>query len=180
PQSLSVESPSRVDGAPVQVTMQLDDKPVQGSPQAPSLAEWRWPQLKLTELVRDASTPFELDLSIKEVGSHLSCTLKYAGDLFELETIEGIATGWKMLLQGAAKHVRRPVGRIAMLSLTERHQVLYGFNDTAVAYPHGRLVHELFEEQARLTPDAIAVVHGAQSLTYAELDARANRLARFL
>ena len=62
----------------------------------------------------------------------------------------------------------------------DREKVLMRFNDTAVPYPQDRLIHELFEEQVRCTPDAIAVVSEEQSLTYAQLNAKANQLAGLL
>ena len=62
----------------------------------------------------------------------------------------------------------------------QRQQILVAWNDTAGDYPQGKCVHELFEEQARRTPDAIALVAGDLSLSFAELDARAGRLARSL
>ncbi|UYK68638.1 AMP-binding protein [Xanthomonas sacchari] len=67
-----------------------------------------------------------------------------------------------------------------MLDDAERRQVLVDFNATAQDYPHDRLIHQLFEEQAARTPQAIALVCDTQTLTYAELDARANRLAHYL
>ncbi|WP_229636521.1 AMP-binding protein, partial [Pseudomonas syringae] len=59
-------------------------------------------------------------------------------------------------------------------------QVLESFNDTAAAYPADKLLHQLFEEQAAQQPDALAVVDETASLTYGELNARANRLAHYL
>lgn len=59
----------------------------------------------------------------------------------------------------------------------ERRKVLHEWNDTAVPYPTDRCLHELFERQAALTPGAVALVFGAQRLTYAELDRRANHVA---
>jgi len=66
------------------------------------------------------------------------------------------------------------------LSASEREWVLKRFNDTAAAYPSEQSLHELFEEQAERTPDAIAVLYEAQQLSYRELNVRANRLAHFL
>jgi len=62
----------------------------------------------------------------------------------------------------------------------ERDQVLRGFNNTDRAYPLEKLIHELFEEQVERTPDAVAVLHEGQSLTYAQLNGKANQLARHL
>lgn len=66
-----------------------------------------------------------------------------------------------------------------ILPAQEREQLLVGFNQTEVAYPEG-LVHELFEEQVRLNPEATAVVYGDASLSYAELNLRANQIAHRL
>ncbi len=69
---------------------------------------------------------------------------------------------------------------LEMLSAAERRQLLYEWNDTAVEYPSGQCMHELFEAQAEKTPEAIAVVYDGASLSYAELNRRANRLAHYL
>jgi len=70
--------------------------------------------------------------------------------------------------------------RISLLSAAERDQVLYGWNETSAVYPADRCVHELFEEQARRSPEATAVMMGERRLSYGELNRRANRLARWL
>ena len=67
-----------------------------------------------------------------------------------------------------------------MLAASERNQVVTEWNDTAVAFPVGLLMHELFEAQVQRTPERTALVVGATALTYAELDARANRIAQAL
>jgi len=69
---------------------------------------------------------------------------------------------------------------LSILPDSERHQVIDLFNATQVAYPQEKLIHELFEEQVERTPEAVAVVCEGQSLTYAELNAKANQLARCL
>ena len=72
------------------------------------------------------------------------------------------------------------IDRLPILSETERHQVLYEWNATAMEYPSGKCVHELFEEQVAKTPKAVAVVFEESELTYGELNGRANRLAHYL
>ena len=62
----------------------------------------------------------------------------------------------------------------------ERHKLLIEWNATGAAYPRDKCVHELFEEQAARTPDAVAVVHDGRTLTYSQLNARANQLAHHL
>ncbi|WP_267118737.1 hypothetical protein, partial [Xanthomonas sacchari] len=68
----------------------------------------------------------------------------------------------------------RPLVELDVLPAAERQTLLVDFNATARDYPHDRLIHQLFEEQAARTPQAIALVCDTQTLTYAELDARAN------
>jgi amino acid adenylation domain-containing protein len=82
--------------------------------------------------------------------------------------------------QKAALGARQPHERAAPLASRELEQVLYLFNNTKVPYPHERLIHEVFEGNASRNPEAMAVVHGSQRLTYAELNAKANQLARHL
>jgi amino acid adenylation domain-containing protein len=83
------------------------------------------------------------------------------------------------LLEQAAEDPARPVGDLEMLSPDERRQLLEDWNDTAVDTPAACL-HTLVEAQATRTPDAVAVVCGEEHLTYAALNAQANRLARHL
>jgi non-ribosomal peptide synthetase component F len=75
---------------------------------------------------------------------------------------------------------RRSVARLELMSPAERAQVMEGWNATELPYPDGGCVHELFERRAEETPGAIAVVFAGGELTYAELNARANRLAHHL
>ncbi len=74
----------------------------------------------------------------------------------------------------------RTLASMPMVTEEERRTLLIEWNDTATAYPLADCVHQQFEAQARRTPDAVALVCGEQQLTYRELDARANRLARYL
>lgn len=72
------------------------------------------------------------------------------------------------------------VSELSCLPEKQRQKVLYKWNDTAVEYPKNNCVHELFEAQVAKTPDAVAVRFNEQYLTYAELNKRANQLARYL
>jgi amino acid adenylation domain-containing protein/thioester reductase-like protein len=73
-----------------------------------------------------------------------------------------------------------PAMSLLILPESERRHLLDGFNTTREDYPQGRLIHQLFEDQVRRLPSAVAMTHGERSVTYAELNAAANRLARFL
>jgi len=85
-----------------------------------------------------------------------------------------------MLLEGAAADPERRISELPLMREEARRRVLVEWNRTEVDYPRDRCVHELFEEQAARTPDAVAVVSEDRSLTYGELDRRANQLAHHL
>ena len=74
----------------------------------------------------------------------------------------------------------RPLSDLSMLSEGERQQLLVDWNQTEVAYPKDRCIHQLMEEQVERTPDATAIVFEDQRLTYRQLNDRANQLARYL
>ena len=74
----------------------------------------------------------------------------------------------------------RAVRTLEVLPAAERHRLLYEWNDTEVEYPSDKCVHELFEEQAEKTPEAVAVVYEDEQLSYGELNRRANQLAHYL
>ncbi|MFF9317179.1 amino acid adenylation domain-containing protein [Streptomyces sp. NPDC014735] len=106
-------------------------------------------------------------------------TVEYATDLFDRATVERILERLVLLLEAVAEDPDRPVASIDLLDDAERHQVLLGWNDTAAALPSGSLSRQV-EEQAARTPDAVAVTDPGTTLSYSELNARANRLARLL
>ncbi len=86
----------------------------------------------------------------------------------------------RTFLSAIADDPGRPVGELPVLAPDEERRMLVEWNDTAMAYDRERCVHHLIEAQAAATPDAIALTVGQRRLTYAELDARANRLAHRL
>lgn len=146
---------------------------------------WGGTELQLPELtlceepLGTARTPFELMLSVNDANGHLSGKLQYASELFDRETVERMMASWQVVLKAMVKHVRRPIDRVAMLPAAERARVLYRFNDS-VTTPRDRLIQELFEEQVERTPDATALTYEGKSLTYLQLNRKANRLARSL
>ncbi|MEV6971962.1 amino acid adenylation domain-containing protein [Kitasatospora sp. NPDC093806] len=105
--------------------------------------------------------------------------LGYRTDLFTRGTVERMTEQFVRLLHAVAADPRARLSTLPLLSDAERAQVLDGWNATDHAGPE-RTLPELFAERAARTPDAPAVTAGAQRITYAELDARSNRLARRL
>lgn len=127
----------------------------------------------------NAATKFDLTLSLEEREGTISGFLEYRRDLFEVTTIERMAANFQVLVAGIAADPDAPVGTLPLVAESERHQ-LDAWNETAMAWPQDRCVHQLFEEQAGRMPEAIAVVCEEQTLTYRQLDARANHLAHRL
>ena len=123
---------------------------------------------------------FDLTLFMGEGPEGLGATFEYNTDLFDPATIERMAEHLRTLLESIAADPGQRVSELELLTEAERHLLLMEWNDTRAEYPEDRCVHELFEERAQRTPDAIALVFEDQQLTYRELNRRANRLARHL
>ena len=123
---------------------------------------------------------FELAVFINEVGEGLQVDLSYATELFEAQTIERLAAHLQRVLEQVVADPQRQVGDLELLDRAERERLVVEWNRTAQPYPQDRCLHELFSEQAARTPQAPAVVFEEDSLSYAELEARANQLAHRL
>jgi len=126
---------------------------------------------------------FELHVSLGDAPGGLSGFLEYRSELFEAASARRLARHLESLLAGIARAPTSPVSRLPLLSPAEEQQLVHEWNDTTAAYAwpreHGGL-HDLVAAQVARTPGAIAASLAGESLTYAELDARANRLARHL
>ncbi len=123
---------------------------------------------------------FDLDLTLREEDDSLTGALGYRAALFEAETVARMAGHLEALLEAMAAEPQRRLSEVSLLRGAEREQVVEAWNRTARPYPRGVCIHELFEAQVQERPDAAALVWGDVELTYAQLDARADRLARHL
>ena len=122
--------------------------------------------------------PFHLDIEAE--GAELVATITYDARRFEHAAVVRVSGQYQALLRTIAEHPERCLGDLSMLSETERVQVLDEWNRTARPYPEDLCLHQLFEQQAARTPEAIAVRFGDRSLSYRALNARANALAAHL
>lgn len=127
-----------------------------------------------------AVAKFDLALDLRESGDRIVGGLRYPTALFDRGTIERHAGYLHQALVAMTSDSQQAVAGIDLLSPEERILLLETWNATETAYPEHLCIHQLFEEQARKTPRATALVHGEQSLTYVELNQRANRLAHHL
>ena len=131
-------------------------------------------------LMDGGAAQFDLTLSMHESEAGLMGRWTYNRDLFESATIERMAGHFETLLGAMVSDASQPVGTLPMLSPAEQTQLMKKWNDTAVEYPRHDSLHKLFEQQVARTPEATAVRFESESLSYAELNARSNQLARYL
>jgi amino acid adenylation domain-containing protein/FkbM family methyltransferase len=142
--------------------------------------ELRLAGLSVSTLEIDVPTAkFDLTLDLREKGGALEGTLEYDADRFDRGTISRMLGHYRTLLEGIAVHPGARLSELPLLTREERQQLL-GWNRTEDDAPLESCVHELFAEQARRTPEAIAVQLEERRLTYGELDRRANQLAHLL
>ncbi|HEX8851949.1 MAG TPA: condensation domain-containing protein, partial [Pyrinomonadaceae bacterium] len=137
--------------------------------------------LTLTPIIADTGiAKFDLTLSMEETPHGLRGYFGYNTDLFEPSTIERMAGHFRTLLEGVAAHPARRLSELPLLTKKETRQLLDEWNDTGADYRQDVCFHELFERQVEQTPESTAFVFEDETLTYAELNARANKLARHL
>ncbi len=125
---------------------------------------------------------YDLTLSIYDEGDSLRAWLEYRTALFDAATADRWAGHLRTLLAGAAADPLQPLSELPLLSPAQRRQVLDHAESADLGVEPARLLHELFERAAAAAPERAALVMGEEGgeLTYGELNARANRLGRFL
>ena len=150
------------------------------------LLEERLSPLRLDEVqsrlvpTRTGTSKNDLMLSIQAASEAWDCQIEYATDLFTAETVARMARHLAELLRSITENPQEQISRLNLMPEEERHQVQVEWNRTERKYPQDKCVHQLFEEQVERTPDAVAVVFEGNSLTYRELNIRANQLAHHL
>ncbi|WP_350306988.1 amino acid adenylation domain-containing protein [Photorhabdus viridis] len=143
--------------------------------------EWGLPGLSVSPAdQRIDIAKFDLELSLSEVDGRIAGYLHYATALFDQPTIERHVAYLHTVLREMAANPQQLVGKIDILTVAERQLLLETWNATQAPYPDQSCIHRLFEQQVEQTPDAIALVYEERILSYAELNARANWLARRL
>ncbi|HEU0055564.1 MAG TPA: condensation domain-containing protein, partial [Longimicrobium sp.] len=134
----------------------------------------------LAEETGTGSAMFDLLLVMSEYEGVIQGTLDYRTSLFDAATIDRLLGHYRMLLEAVAADPSRRVSALPLLTADERRRVTAEWNATEAEYPADACVHDLFARAAARAPDAPALVFADGSLSYAELDARSNRLARHL
>jgi amino acid adenylation domain-containing protein/non-ribosomal peptide synthase protein (TIGR01720 family) len=133
--------------------------------------------VRITGMTAIEATNYSLSATVYP-GPRLKIVFGYEPERFDRGTVQRLAGHFGVLVDQLVAGPRRPLGHLSMLTSAEQDEV-ESWNDTAVALPNAT-VTDLFEAQVRRTPAAVAVRHATGDLTYGELNARANRLARKL
>ena len=107
----------------------------------------------------------------------LQGVVEYAADLFDASTIERIVASYQRVLAAIVSQAEQKIANLPVLDEAERSRQLLSWNATGRSYPEDSCVHELFEAQVRRAPEAIAAVYEGESLSYAQLNERADELA---
>jgi amino acid adenylation domain-containing protein len=179
---------------PMDLLPQMQAQAVAWAPHAAGLTAAQWREIVSTardtavfQLGFAAAAPLEpvlqqceLALLWNETAAGVEVTLRYDRRGFDEATVKSYLGYWRNLLASIVQDEGEPLERLGWMSEAESREAIRRWNDTAVGHPPAASVQALFEAQARRTPDAVALVQGARSLTYAQLDAETSQLARHL
>ncbi|WP_294736304.1 non-ribosomal peptide synthetase [uncultured Pseudomonas sp.] len=132
-------------------------------------------------LANDArATKFDLNLEVTDLDHRLGCCLTYSTDLFDEPRIARMATHWKNLLEALLADPHQRLSELPLLEAAEQRSLQDSLGIEAGEHRLDQCIHHLFSEQALARPDAPALTFAGQTLSYSELDSRANRLAWML
>lgn len=121
-----------------------------------------------------------INISDRENSGKLTIDYDYLIELFTDFEIEQMHGHLMTLIQDSIASPQKPLNDLEILTDSEKYQLVYEFNDTYADYPRNKTIHKLFEEQVERTPDNVAVMFEDKTLTYRELNNKANQLARIL
>ncbi|MGJ0162479.1 amino acid adenylation domain-containing protein [Bacillus subtilis] len=121
---------------------------------------------------------FDLTVQARETDEGIEIDVDYSTKLFKQSTADRLLTHFARLLEDAAADPEKPISEYKLLSEEEAASQIQQFNPGRTPYPKDKTIVQLFEEQAANTPDHTALQYEGESLTYRELNERANRLAR--
>jgi amino acid adenylation domain-containing protein len=142
----------------------------------PPEGRWRGTAWKAFDVPTDTAK-FDLSFVLTERADEITGEIEYNTDVFDVATMRRWAAQLQALLASILANPDLPIDELNLLPEGERRQLLVDWNSATCSYPRDRRLHELFEEQARRTPDAPALVFERERITYRELEMRAERLA---
>ncbi|MEX5601266.1 syringopeptin non-ribosomal peptide synthetase SypA [Pseudomonas syringae] len=145
-------------------------------PSVESIEAWRGIEV----LSGEERTNYPLTLNVDDLGDAFRLSVLVTGKVGGERVCGYMQTALGSLVDALEQSPDTALDSLPILPAAEREQLLVQFNDTALEYPHEQTIHGMFEAQAERTPEALAVVHGEQRLSYRQLNERANRLAHAL
>ncbi|WP_411829582.1 amino acid adenylation domain-containing protein, partial [Paenibacillus alvei] len=160
----------------LKMTEKLDMQYADGIPVIHTLVSLK--ELHLDEIGQNVVTDCSFEFSL--TGGTIQLALSYNEHLYDSKFMTRVVGHLNRLLAVGLHELELDIVRVDMLSEDEKLQLLQSFNDTEKDYPRDRTIHQLVEEQVKRVPEATAVVFEGRRLSYAELNERANRLARTL
>ncbi|CAH8718930.1 non-ribosomal peptide synthetase [Paenibacillus thiaminolyticus] len=160
----------------LKMTEKLDLQYADGIPVIHTLVSLK--ELHLDEIGQNVVTDCSFEFSL--TGGTIQLALSYNEHLYDSKFMTRVVGHLNRLLAVGLHELELNIVRVDMLSEDEKFQLLQSFNDTEKDYPRDRTIHQLVEEQVKRVPEATAVVFEGRRLSYAELNERANRLARTL
>jgi non-ribosomal peptide synthetase component F len=122
----------------------------------------------------------DLSLHLYEEADGFRGRFEYDTDLFNADTIDRLSLHFQQLLKGIVNNPQQKISELPILSERERKQILLEWNNTSVNYPKNKCLHQLFEQQVEKTGSRVAAEFAGKTLTYDELNSRANQLANYL
>ncbi|HEX7859903.1 MAG TPA: amino acid adenylation domain-containing protein [Verrucomicrobiae bacterium] len=126
------------------------------------------------------TSKFDLTVIAKDTPHGLNTVIEYNTDLFDEERISRLLGHFEQLLESILANPDESISRLEMLPSAERYQLLTEWNNTTREYPRNAPVHEIFEQQVARSPNSLALQFENRSITYAELNTRANQIAHYL
>jgi amino acid adenylation domain-containing protein len=139
------------------------------------------PGLKVEDVpIDNGMALFDLTLEIKDKNGSLDVCFEYNCDRFGANEIQRLLQHYQTILENVVTNPDLHLSQIEMLTKVEKEELLVEFNNNSQDYPFTQTIHQLFETQAAKTPLEIAVIDRDTQLTYQELNAKANQIARLL
>ena len=152
--------------------------------QSPGMPSLQLRGLRAEQLeIHSGTAKFDLTFNLEESTEGQSGAkgwIEYNTDLFDASTIARMAEHFQVLLQSIVASPDQGIATLPMLTKQERHKFLTEWSSAGVSYEQGDCLHQLLEQRAEQTPNAIAVTFEEHQLTYDELNRRANQLAHYL
>ncbi|WP_420574204.1 amino acid adenylation domain-containing protein [Kordia sp.] len=127
-----------------------------------------------------AIAKYDISCFMDDSQDEIQGSFNYATSLYEKATIQRMINHYKLILAQMVEEEDKKLQDYSILTAAEYQQIVVDWNQTAANYPKDKTIHQLFEAQVLQTPEKIAIVFEEKELTYAELNAKANQLARYI